>query len=284
MDLFSAFLFCYWKKFLLNSVDKIWIVNILYLSTSREAMIRENIKIYPDHDELSLAVAKYFAKIAIKSIHISGRFSVALSGGSTPKPLYQALVSLEGDNVIDWTKVDLFWGDERCVPPDHPDSNYRMVKENLLQYISIPEENVYRVPSELDPSMAAFSYEEILRVYFSGVWPRFDLVLLGMGEDGHTASLFPGSPGLNEEQRWFIANHSPEMAQWRLTLTINSINAARHIAVLVVGDSKADMLHTVLDDENSPVEKPIQNIVPVEGNMRWFVDQAAAGKLLQDSL
>lgn len=239
----------------------------------------EKITIFPNLDALSQAAADFFMMTARKAINEKGNFSVALSGGSTPKPLYQALTASGRQEKLDWEKIHLFWGDERCVPPDHPDSNFRMVNEVLLKHIIIPEENVHRVPAEMDPRMAAFSYEETLRGFFRESWPRFDLVLLGMGDDGHTASLFPHSAGLNEEARWFIANYAPGSETWRLTLTKNAINAAKNISVLVSGGGKADMLSDVLKGAYEPVEKPIQLITPEIGSMTWFVDQAAASKL-----
>lgn len=241
--------------------------------------MNQRIKVFPNLDDLSKAAAENFIKLAEISIRKRGYFSVALSGGSTPKPLYNALGSPDQHGRLDWENIHFFWGDERCVPPDHPNSNYRMVREEMLSNITIPEENIHRVPAELEARMAAFSYEETLRGFFQGEWPRFDLVLLGMGDDGHTASLFPHSAGLNEEQRWFIANDVPELDTWRLTLTKNAINAARHIAVIVAGDSKAEVLVDVLEGDYQPDVTPIQLIAPKNGQMVWFLDQAAAKKL-----
>lgn len=220
--------------------------------------------------------ADQFVAAAKQSIAERGRFSVALSGGGTPKPIYGALAEPEYRDQIDWTRVDLFWGDERHVPPDDPDSNYRMVKEVLIDRVPIPNENVYRVPAEMEIRMAAFSYEETLRDYFEGEWPAFDLLFLGMGADGHTASLFPHSAGLNEEQRWFIANYAPERETWRLTLSKKAINAARRIVALVRGAGKAEMLKAVLTGPKQPDEMPIQLIHPEGGEMLWLVDDAAA--------
>lgn len=241
--------------------------------------MHKDIRVYPNLDVLSQAAADLFTILAVKSIKERGSFAAALSGGSTPKPMYKALTSLERQEKLDWKKIYLFWGDERSVAPEHPDSNYRMVRDNLLEHISIPEENIHRVPAELDPRMAAFSYEETLRGFFQGAWPQFDLVLLGMGDDGHTASLFPYSAGLNEEDRWFIANYAPKRETWRLTLTKNAINAARNIVVLVAGGSKASMLSDVLEGKYEPDKKPIQLIMPVDGKMIWLVDQSAASDL-----
>lgn len=238
-----------------------------------------DILVFSDANALIEAGAEKFFQIALESIKRYGRFSVALSGGNTPRPLFAALGSAEFYSRLAWENVHLFWGDERHVPPEHPDSNYRMIKDVLLSRIAIPQENIHRVPAELDIHAAAEQYEERLRSFFEGEMPRFDLVLLGMGEDGHTASLFPQSSGLDEEERWFIANYAPARKSWRLTLTKTAINAARHIMVLVSGASKAQILADVLYGEKEPDLKPIQSISPENGEMIWMVDCEAAGRL-----
>jgi 6-phosphogluconolactonase len=245
------------------------------------------IQVFPDKSALSAEAVVRFVSLAQQSILKRGSFSVALSGGSTPKALYEELGAPEQQNRLKWHKIHLFFGDERNVPPDEPGSNFRMVQEALLSKVSVPEANIHRVKAELDAKLAAFSYEEELRAFFDGPWPRFDLILLGMGEDGHTASLFPKTAGLNEEQRWFIPNHVPQQNAWRLTLTKNAINAARAIIVLVQGKSKADMLAEVLPEGlaeevvNDPTRdlKPIQLIAPTDGEMIWLLDQEAASQL-----
>ncbi len=223
--------------------------------------------------------ADRFIAAAQQSMAERGRFSAALSGGGTPEPVYAALAEPPYRDQINWARVDLFWGDERHVPPDDAASNYRMVKNVLIDRVPIPEENVHRVPAEMEIRMAAFSYEETLRDYFEGEWPVFDFLFLGMGADGHTASLFPHSAGLNEEQRWFIANTAPDGEAWRLTLSKHAINAARQIVVLVRGAAKAEMLKAALTGPKRPEEMPIQLIHPEDGQMLWLVDEAAAGLL-----
>ena len=223
-----------------------------------------------------------FIQQADANIADHGRFSVALAGGSTPEPLYSALAQPENRGRIDWQNVHLFWGDERHVPPNDPQSNFRLVKENLLDAVPIPGENVHRVKAEMDVRLAAFAYEEELRQFFPGDWPRFDLVLLGMGEDGHTASLFPHSAALNEESRWFVANYAPEKETWRLTLTLNAINAARMVVVLVQGGSKAARLKAVFLDEKDPWNMPIQAINPQDGKLIWLLDREAGSQLPED--
>jgi len=242
------------------------------------------LEILPDQEALIHQAAEYFIRAAREGIAQNGVFSVALSGGSTPKPVYAELAKPENRERVDWKKVHLFWGDERAVPQDDPQSNYRMVREVLLDWIDIPVENVHRVPAEMDVRMGAFQYEEQLRGFFEGEWPVFDFVFLGMGQDGHTASLFPRSAGLNEAFRWFIANYAPGMGTWRLTLTAPAINAARFILVLVEGAGKADRLRKVLTGPREPDEMPIQMIDPSQGEMVWLVDQAAARDMNKDLL
>lgn len=224
-------------------------------------------------------VTDLFIRQAAACIAERGVFSVALAGGGTPAPLYSALAQPEHQARIEWEKVHLFFGDERHVPPDNEQSNFRMVKETLLDAVSISGENIHRVQTEMDVRLAAFAYEETLRQFFPGDWPRFDLVLLGMGEDGHTASLFPHSAALNEEHRWFVANYAPEREAWRLSLTANAINAARMVLVLVRGESKAARLKKVLSGTKEPWEMPIQAIHPGEGKMIWLLDEAAGSQL-----
>jgi 6-phosphogluconolactonase len=235
------------------------------------------VRVYSGKEELFRAAAAQFIELAEESIQEKDQFSVALSGGSTPVLLYESLTRM--NSFLAWDKIHFYWGDERHVPMDHPDSNYRMVKESLLDKINVPERNIHPVPVELDARMAAFHYEEELRRHNRGAWPNFDLVLLGMGLDGHTASLFPHTAGLHEEHRWYIANFIPDMCQWRLTLTKNAINAARTIQILVSGSPKADILAQVLTRKKHPEERPIQLISPVEGRLIWLIDQQAASSL-----
>lgn len=246
-------------------------------------MTSASIQVYADQTTLAQAGVDLFIDLAQEAIHTRGKFSVALSGGSTPKHLYTGLAEPEVQNQLAWDKIYLFFGDERYVLPDDPDSNFRMVHETLFSKVALPETNIHRVRTELDARLAAFDYEEQLRAFFEDLFPKFDLVLLGMGPDGHTASLFPKTAGLNEEFRWFIAHQVPTQDAWRLTLTKNAINAARQIVVLISGQSKAAMLSEVLTGPHQPIQKPIQLISPVDGAMTWMIDRDAAC-LLPDSL
>ncbi len=234
------------------------------------------IKVFTDSNSQTRAAIDLFISLAQAAIEEKGVFSAALSGGSTPKNLYAGLADPEQQQRLEWAHVHLFFGDERHVPPDHPESNFKMVQETLLSKIPIPQSCIHRVRAELDPRLAAFNYEDELRHFFAGEWPRFDLVLLGMGDDGHTASLFPGTAGLNEEQRWFIANYVPILGEWRLTLTKHAINAARMIVVLVSGQSKAEMISAVLSEKTAQEKIPIKMISPVDGEMIWLLDHEAA--------
>ena len=234
------------------------------------------IEIFNDSSSQTNAAIDLFISLAQAAIEEKGVFSAALSGGSTPRGLYAGLAEPDRQKRFKWAHVHLFFSDERHVPPDHPDSNYKMVQETLLSKISIPQSCIHRVRAELDPRLAAFNYEDELRCFFKGEWPRFDLVLLGMGDDGHTASLFPRTAGINEEQRWFIANFVPNLDEWRLTLTKNAINAARKIVVLVSGQSKAEMIAEVLSEKHAQEKNPIQMISPVDGDMVWLLDREAA--------
>jgi len=238
-----------------------------------------SIQVFPDTSAQTKAAIDLFYTSARSAIEERGVFSVALSGGSTPKMLYAGLAEPDRQEGVNWANIHLFFGDERHVPPDHPDSNFLMVNTTLFEKVSIPAENVHRVKTEMEPRMATFSYEDELRAFFSDEWPRFDLVLLGMGNDGHTASLFPKTAGLNEEQRWFIANPLPSQGGWRLTLTKHAINAARKVVVLVSGGSKAEMVSEVLTGSYDPLHKPIQLISPTAGEMIWLLDRAAASRL-----
>ena len=242
-----------------------------------------DVRVFQDSKSLAAAAAEAFINLAEQSILDQGRFSVALSGGSTPNLLYQILANPDNQKRLDWDQIYLFFGDERNVPPDHVDSNFRMVKEVLLEKIDIPKKNIHCVQTELDIQQAAQSYEMSIRQFFAGDWPRFDLVLLGMGADGHTASLFPNSLGLEEENRWFIANFVPEPGLWRLTLTKCAINNAKNIILLVSGASKAAMVKEVLCGSEATSLKPIQMISPRDGQMTWMLDRDAAVYLNDDN-
>jgi 6-phosphogluconolactonase len=237
------------------------------------------IKILPDSMALYRAAAQEFKRLAETSVAERGRFSVALSGGSTPRNVY----SLLADNYKDlpWDRIHIFFGDERHVPPTDADSNFRMANESLLSKVPIPESNVHRIRAELDPNAAAEDYEKQLREFFQlkgGSWPRFDLIWLGLGEDGHTASLFPGSEALNEASRRVAANWVQKLQTFRITLTFPVLNHAAEAVFLVSGENKAQILSDVL--KPGAKKYPSQSIQLENGHLIWLVDRDAA-KLLQ---
>jgi len=235
--------------------------------------------VLPDAGALARAAAGRFVNVAARAVRTRGRFSAALSGGSTPGALYRWLAGDACRDRIPWNSVHLFWGDERCVPPDDPGSNYRLARETLVAHVPIPDANVHRVQTELDPDAAACAYAEALQGFFGSPWPRFDLVLLGLGGDGHVASLFPGSAALHETGRPVIAvtaQYEDRPAR-RVTLTLPAINSARQVLFLVSGEAKAGILHAVLESPASQL--PARLVHPTAGRLTWLVDAAAARRL-----
>jgi 6-phosphogluconolactonase len=235
-----------------------------------------------DTGDLNRKAADQFVAMSRQAIGARGRFAVALSGGSTPKALYALLASAEFNAQLDWRNIHLFWGDERCVAPDHAESNFRMVNEALLSKISIPGENIHRMGGERELAEAAAAYEAELRRFFSpqrDELPRFDLVLLGLGEDGHTASLFPGSAALGETRRWVAVAYVERLKTHRLTLTLPVINAAAQVAFLVAGESKRAIVKQLLGASADASDFPAAKISPTDGKLTWLITQDAAGEL-----
>ncbi len=239
-----------------------------------------HLHVFPDNPSFVSGAANFIVEVAESAIARRGRFVTALSGGGTPKPVYARLASADYRDRIAWEKVHIFFGDERCVVPDDPRSNYRMVREAWLDHSPIPAENIHRLRGEDDPAIESLRYEqEIARLVCSDRLPAFDLILLGMGGDGHTASLFPGTAALRETARWVVAQYVDVMSAWRVTFTVPLINAARHVAFLVEGAGKAEMLWNVLEGPFQPDMWPSQLIQPVSGELHWLVDAAAAAKM-----
>jgi 6-phosphogluconolactonase len=238
-----------------------------------------NIVVMSDPEALAHEAAKRFAELVQEAAGARGRFSVALSGGSTPGRLYELLAGDPYRARIPWHQVHLFWGDERCVPPGDPGSNYRLANETLISQVPIPAENVHRMRGELEPGAAARVYERVLEDFFCGPRARFDLVLLGLGEDGHTASLFPDSPVMAEAQRLVApatALYQDRPAQ-RMTLTLPAINTSRQVLFLVSGSAKAQVVQAVVEGPEGHL--PAQRIQPTAGQLTWLLDAAAAGLL-----
>ncbi len=234
----------------------------------------------PDADALTAHAADDFVASAAAAIRERGRFSVSLSGGSTPKALFKMLASDTYRGKVDWSRVFLFWGDERCVPPDHADSNFRMTNEALLAPLALPEANYFRIRGELPPPDAAATYRTVLADFFApDPLPRFDLLYLGMGDDGHTASLFPHTAALGERTLTVVENFVPKFDTFRVTLTIPALNHARRIVFLASGAGKADMLWNVLKGDRHPETLPSQFIQPTDGTLTWMVDEPAARRV-----
>jgi 6-phosphogluconolactonase len=245
-------------------------------------MIKPEIHVHDDLEGLSRAVADRFFELAKQHISGSGSFSVALSGGSTPRRLYQLLGSSDYGRRMDWGKLHFFQVDERCVPPDHAMSNFRMIRESLLTSASVPAENVHRVRGETAPEDAAGQYARDLEKFLSARppdFPRFDLVFLGMGADGHVASIFPGSTTLAEASRWVAVSEPGPEGQKRVTLTLPVLNAAAHIIFLVSGAEKSETLARALEAEKLTGSLPVQRVRPASGSASWYVDRAAASRL-----
>jgi 6-phosphogluconolactonase len=240
-----------------------------------------NMLIYTDADGVARAAADRFVEIAQAAIAERGRFTVALSGGSTPRRMYELLASVEYRNRVSWASVHIFFGDERCVPPTDPESNYRMAVEAMISRLPIPAQHTHPMKCEDDPVEGARLYEQELRSFFDAAtaWPRFDLVLLGMGDDGHTASLFPGTPAISEQHAWVMANRVEKLKTFRITLTAPAINHAAHTLFMVTGAGKAERLAEVLYGPRDPDRLPAQLIQPVDGSLTWLVDRAAASLL-----
>jgi 6-phosphogluconolactonase len=239
------------------------------------------IRVLTTPQELFAAAAELVAELATEAVAKRGRFTIALSGGSTPKSLY-TLLATNARTSLPWDRMFFFWGDERHVPPTNNDSNYRMACEALLTKIPVPKENIFRVPAEKsDAALAAQEYEQTLRQFFhvaEGV-PRFDLILLGMGPDGHTASLFPGTAGLQEKSRLVIANWVEKLKTNRLSLTYPVLNAAACVVFLVSGTDKAAVLKMVLEEDVPGEQYPAKLVRPSNGKLIWMLDRAAASGL-----
>jgi len=233
-----------------------------------------------DLEAMSHKAAELFIDISRNCIRSRDKFSVAISGGLTPRKLYTLLGSKYYCEQVDWQHIHLFWVDERCVSKEHEESNFRMTFDTLLSKVPIPEGNIHRMKGEEAPNKAAREYEEDLRRFFgmSGL-PIFDLILLGMGEDGHTASLFPGSKSLGETARLAVPVYLGKQHRNRVTLTLPVLNNAARIIFLAAGRSKATVLAEILGDGEKKRRFPAGKINPIHGNVTWLIDQEAAGKL-----
>ncbi len=255
--------------------------------TSGEAPPRSSVYILPDAAALAAAAAERVVAAAEQAIDAGRDFVVALSGGSTPRATYELVAREPFASRVDWSRVQVVWGDERCVPPSDAESNYRMARESLLDHVPIPAANVHRIHCEDDPVGAAASYETTLRTMFrtskgapsTAPGQNIDLALLGLGDNGHTASIFPQSAVVDEQSRWVMADYVAAVSMWRVTLTSPILNAAAELLFLVSGGAKANVLKRVLEGPRNPRELPAQLIVPTRGRIQWLVDRAAAVEL-----
>jgi 6-phosphogluconolactonase len=236
------------------------------------------LKIYKDADELSNSASEWIADLITKTLQKQDRFTMALSGGSTPQKLHQVLARNYKDK-IDWSRLHIFWGDERAVPFEDERNNARMAYETLLNHVPVPASQIHVMRTDIEPETSAKQYEEILHQYFDNHDTTFDLVLLGMGDDGHTLSLFPGTEIVHEKKAWVKAFYLPPQSMYRISLTAPVTNRSATIAFLTTGKNKASTLRSVLKGELNPEVYPSQLIKPEQGELYWFVDEAAAAAL-----
>jgi len=242
------------------------------------------IRVFNDYETLSLAAAEMFVDLAAQAIKSHGRFSVAISGGSTPHRLYEILATDLFQEKVYWKSVYVFWGDERCVPFDDPRSNFLMARRSLLNHVFLPADHIHPIFGDLPAAMAAINYETVLQNFFGKQPPIFDLILLGLGDNAHTASLFPHTPVLGEEERWVKEVYIAEQSMYRVTLTAPIINQAKTVVFLVSGADKAAALQNVLEGAYHPNEYPAQLIQPNGAHPIWLVDKAAAHKLIPETV
>lgn len=241
------------------------------------------IAIFPDRRELAAGVSAHVAQAAAASSHARGRFCVAFSGGSLMEIIAPALSASPLRDRIDWSARHVFWADERWVPPSSPDSNFGVAQRLLFSRVTIPGGHIHAVNDSLNPDETARVYEAVMRKFFqveTDAFPRFDLVLLGLGEDGHTASLFPGHPALKDGRRWVVpVFNAPKPPPVRVTLTLPVINHARCVVFVATGAGKANMISKALDPKAAPSKLPARRVKPADGELHWFIDQTAASGL-----
>lgn len=242
-------------------------------------MQKAKLNIFPTEEEVLGNIADYFVEVANQAITENGLFNISLSGGSSPKKLYEVLASSAYNEKIDWDKVYFFFGDERNVPADHPDSNFLMVKKALFDPLQIPASQIIPVNTTLPPEQAAEAYATAIHTHFKPYNVKFDLVLLGLGDNSHTASLFPHTPILHDQESSVKAVFLEDQQVYRISMTAAMINNAHHIAFLLYGGGKAEAVHHVLEDAENIEEYPAQLIQTENGDLQWFMDEAAAALL-----
>jgi 6-phosphogluconolactonase len=238
--------------------------------------MEKKIHIYPNKKELVIGTTKKITHIIEQTLQKNGLCHVVLAGGNTPREVYALLATNLYKNRVDWNRVHLYWGDERTVPPEHPDSNFGMAQQALLALIKIPQENVHRIRGEISPKQAAAEYAELLRGQFQQFPPSFDLVILGVGEDGHTASLFPGTDVLEVMDQPAAAVFVPKLNTWRVTLTLPVLNAAKQVVLLVSGTSKSGIIQRIMNVDKPTEYLPVTLVRPESGRLHWLLDAEAA--------
>ena len=258
-------------------------------STSKiRSHVKENVllkpalvQIWKTRNDLEKSVAEKIFEVIRTSLKENARCCIALSGGETPKNVYRLVGQDATKRLVDWKRVQVFFCDERAVPPDNPSSNYGMIEREWISHISIPQENIHRMKGELDPNIASIEYDQEMRKTFGGNSVRFDLVLLGVGEDGHTASLFPGTDAVLEGEALVESVFVKQMNSWRLTLTLPVLNAARGIIFLAAGKKKASIIQRILNTKAAESKLPASLICPKDGTLCWMIDEEA-GSLLKE--
>jgi 6-phosphogluconolactonase len=237
---------------------------------------KNKIEVFETPDDLSVAMAEFIIKLAKEAIAASGRFSISLSGGSTPEKLFKLMAGAGYKDRMPWKDTFVFWGDERCVPLTDDRNNAHVAKILLLDKVGIPASHVFPIPVNINPpSAAAMVYEKTLKDFFHGGLPQFDLILLGIGENAHTASLFPHTSVIHEQKEWVSAVYVDEVKMYRITMTAPFINNARNVVFIAVGDNKAEVVKTVLTSPFEPEKFPAQLISPVNGSLFWYLDKKA---------
>ena len=248
--------------------------------------VERRVHIAVDPAALAAEAAAIVVRAAQEAVAARGRFTIARSGGETARSVYEALAAPERAREVDWSRAEVYWGDERCVAPDDERSNYGLARDALLRHVAIPPAQIHRMPGEHDPSAGAAAYERLLRNGFGlptgpPTAPVFDINHMGMGEDGHTASLFPGVEALHERERWVMPTLHRESGLWRLTLTPPVLNASRLVLITVTGAAKAARVREAIEGESSPDRMPVRVIEPKVGALVWLLDEAAASRYAQ---
>jgi 6-phosphogluconolactonase len=242
-------------------------------------MYHPTIRTFLSSDHLSLGAAQEFVRLVNMAIESRGVCYVALAGGETPRRMYRRLARAPFTHSVDWSRVHVFFGDERAVPPTNHQSNFGMADQELLSHIDIPQSNVHRILGELSPKVAARRYQRQLEETFGPQEVRFDLILLGLGEDGHTASLFPRTTSMDEEESLVCSVYVPQLESWRISLTFRTINNGRRILFLVAGGKKASILDRIFNAKQATKEIPATLVMPKEGTLLWMVDNDAAANI-----